>query len=400
MIVDVRLRWLLVGSLVAAGGCSFSTPASVVAPIDATDGPADGRDGPTDGPPADASPCRAVEVSAMSAHTCARMENGDVWCWGINHRGEVGRPVQTFCNPNVSCNPTPEKIVMPPATRLGVSEDHACAIAGAQVYCWGGDAEGQFGDGTGTDRAAPVLVAARAGATMISGGLTFGCSLHGAAVKCSGNNDNGEVGNGTTNPQPTPVTTVPSGTDAIATAYDHACAIEGGFVYCWGSDSSGQSSTSPGPDILSPTVVANVGGPTALATGYEHSCIAHAGGDLRCWGKNTNGQLGTGDILPHPGAVVQPQVSGIVELSAGVNHTCGRTPLGSVYCWGEDYAPTPAEVTLPSPAISIASGSYHDCFALMDGSVWCLGWNAYGQLGMGTHTGVITQSVSQVNLCP
>ena len=68
-IVDVRLRWLLVGSLVAAGGCSFSTPASVVAPIDATDGPADGRDGPTDGPPADASPCRAVEVSAMSAHT-------------------------------------------------------------------------------------------------------------------------------------------------------------------------------------------------------------------------------------------------------------------------------------------------------------------------------------------
>ena len=39
-------------------------------------------------------------------------------------------------------------------------------------------------------------------------------------------------------------------------------------------------------------------------------------------------------------------------------------------------------------------------FALMDGSVWCLGWNAYGQLGMGTHTGVITQSVSQVNLCP
>jgi len=52
----------------------------------------------------------------MSAHTCARMENGDVWCWGINGRGEVGRPSQAVCNATTKCNPTPEQLVMPPAT--------------------------------------------------------------------------------------------------------------------------------------------------------------------------------------------------------------------------------------------------------------------------------------------
>jgi alpha-tubulin suppressor-like RCC1 family protein len=384
-------------------GCSFSVRAQ---PIDAAGDdappPRDAIDGPTDGPPADASPCRAVEVSAMSAHTCARMENGDVWCWGINDRGEVGRPVQVAsCNSISACNPTPEKLVLPPATRLGVAEEHACAITGNEVYCFGGDAEGQFGDGAGTDTAVPRAVTQRAGASRIGGGLTHGCSLLGAAVYCSGDNANGEVGDASGLPRVTPVVAVPSGAGAIGNGYNQACALESGFAYCWGANQYGQVDTHPGADIGSPRIVPNVAMATAIASGYGHTCAVTAPlGAVRCWGRNLDGELGAGDKSSHDDEVITAINNGIEEVSAGASHTCARTPGGTVQCWGEQYTPTPSIVTLPHPAVSIASGSYHDCFALDDGNVYCLGWNAYGQLGLGTHTNLISVMVSQVNLCP
>lgn len=379
------------------GGCSFRVGASGPGDAPRDDG-IDGIDGPTDGPPA--SPCKAVEVSAMSAHTCARMENGDVWCWGINGNGEVGTPAQVSnCMSNIECNPKPTKVAMPPATRLGVAEEHTCAIAGAQTYCWGRNEENQFGDGTATNAAAPTLVTQRANASQITGGLTFGCSLHGALVKCSGRNDNGEVGDATFTARPMPVTTVPSGTQAIKAGYFHVCALEGGFLYCWGVNSAGQASPPAGLNIGSPRIVSGVATVAAVALGYAHTCVALNAGDLRCWGDNSSGQLGVGDALPRPNMIVTPLLTGIVELAAGAEHTCARTPAGTVYCWGELYASTPTQVTLPLPAISIAAGSYHDCFVLTDGSVHCVGLNTYGQLGRTLLT-PSTSTAVPVTLCP
>ena len=376
------------------GGCGFTTPGGT-APGDVADDTSDASDS---GPPADASPCRALEVSAMSAHTCARMENGDVWCWGINRRGEIGRPSQMTCGA-AKCNPTPEKLALPPITKLGVAEEHACAIAGAQVYCWGRDSENQFGDGLATDTAVPVLVAQHASASSIGGGLTYGCALQGAAVTCSGSNANGEVGDPLGMPHATPFTAVPSGTQVLANGYRHVCTIQGGFVYCWGANGTGQVDTQIGIDVYSPRIVPGVATAAAIANGYGHTCAALVAGDLRCWGANGNGQLGMGDQLPHFGEVRVPLLTGIVELTAGADHTCGRTPAGSVFCWGERFGATPIQITLPRPAVSIAAGSYHDCFALDDGSVSCLGWNAYGQLGSGTPSAATTTMVSQVTLC-
>ncbi|MBA3465608.1 MAG: hypothetical protein H0T46_37095 [Deltaproteobacteria bacterium] len=383
-------------TVLALGGCSFSVGAA--GPGDASDGPTDTSDGPTDAAP---SACKAVEVSAMSAHTCARMENGDVWCWGINGKGEVGIPAQVAaCALAIPCNPTPKKLALPSITKLGVAEEHSCAIAGAQTYCWGRNSENQFGDGTGTDTPTPTLIAQRANATQITGGLTFGCSLHGAAVRCSGANTSGEVGDASFTARPMPVTTVPSGTQAIESGYFHACALEGSFLYCWGGNTSGQAGPPAGPSLGSPRIVSGVATVSAVALGYAHTCVALVAGDLRCWGDNASGQLGVGDMLPHSNVITTPLVTGIVEVAAGAQHTCARTPAGTVYCWGERYSSTPAQVTLPLPAISIAAGSYHDCFVLNDGSVHCLGTNSYGQLGQGTHSTATTTTAARVTLCP
>jgi alpha-tubulin suppressor-like RCC1 family protein len=390
---------LLFAVAVLAGGCSFSVPGTFIAG-DASDGPGGDADDATDAGP---SACRAVELSAMSAHTCARMENGDVWCWGINGIGQVGRPPQIIdCTNNVACNPTPEKLALPPVTRLGIGEEHMCAIAGDDTYCWGGNDKYQFGDGTQTSDATPHVVAERAGATQIVGGLEHNCSLHaGGGVKCSGTNAAGEVGDNSFVARPLPVQTIASSTVAFATGYQHMCAVQSGFVYCWGADFAGQTSKSIGAPVRMPTIVAGIASAVAVAGGYGHTCALRGStGDVACWGANGAGQLGVGDMLPHPGVVSSALFTGGVEIVAGSDHSCVRTPAGSMFCWGEGYGGTPVQVPLPRPAVAIAAGSYHDCAALDDGTVWCKGWNAYGQLGLGTHDPSMSLVVTQVALCP
>ena len=43
-----------------------------------------------------------------------------------------------------------------------------------------------------------------------------------------------------------------------------------------------------------------------------------------------------------------------------------------------------ADAANTSPYVEISAGSFHDCARLEDRTVWCWGWNAYGQLGDGT----------------
>jgi alpha-tubulin suppressor-like RCC1 family protein len=75
----------------------------------------------------------------------------------------------------------------------------------------------------------------------------------------------------------------------------------------------------------------------SLAAGGEHTCGLTAAGAAYCWGSNSHGQLGNGSI---GGAnSVAAAVGGgltFVVLSAGGSHTCGVTPDGSIYCWGSN----------------------------------------------------------------
>jgi alpha-tubulin suppressor-like RCC1 family protein len=52
------------------------------------------------------------------------------------------------------------------------------------------------------------------------------------------------------------------------------------------------------------------------------------------------------------------------------------------------------------PAISLTVGSYHGCAALVDGSVWCWGWNAYGQFGNGASVGTVNNTPVKSDVCP
>ncbi len=68
------------------------------------------------------------------------------------------------------------------------------------MLCWGSNSNGQLGDGTTTDRHAPVQVTGLpAKATQVAAGGRHTCALlTDGTVWCWGKGGNGELGNGST----------------------------------------------------------------------------------------------------------------------------------------------------------------------------------------------------------
>jgi alpha-tubulin suppressor-like RCC1 family protein len=94
------------------------------------------------------------------------------------------------------------------------------------------------------------------------------------------------------------------------------------------------------------------------------------------------------------------EVPALVEIAAGSGHACGRTEDGSLYCWGNNAfgqlghppdvrggAEGAAKVEGLPPVTGVALGSYFSCAIAGEGAAaeaYCWGDNGWGQLGDGT----------------
>jgi alpha-tubulin suppressor-like RCC1 family protein len=374
MMDRVRL-WAI--ALLAA--CKYSSPS-----VGGGDDAPLGDDAPVhDAPLVDANACAAVEIAASGAHTCARLGNGSVWCWGDNDRGEVGVASIVFCNTH-RCQPSPVQVSLPAASALGLGDQHTCAVAtGGDVYCWGANDMGQFGNNLVGDAGTPTLIAQRAGSMALVGGQTRTCSLQNNGVTCSGLNQYGDVGDGTMSRADTPVSVISLPTiTAIGTGFNHTCGIaNNGDLYCWGLNTTVEI-TNSGSTVPTPIHLTGVSKVTQVAGGSGHTCALVNDKTAHCRGSNSNGQLGLGTI-GGSGAFGKCIVDKVDAISAGANHTCFLS-AGAVSCVGEGYDMNPVAISLPHAATSIASGSYHACAILDDGTVYCWGINVYGQLGNGS----------------
>lgn len=76
------------------------------------------------------------------------------------------------------------------------------------------------------------------------------------------------------------------------------CAVEGGELYAWGSNTLGQCMLGQAvQEALEPRMVKAEwrGGAALVAAGHFHSVVSSTMGDVWCCGLNNEGQLGVGD---------------------------------------------------------------------------------------------------------
>jgi len=243
----------------------------------------------------------ATIVVTGEAFSCAALEAGGVKCWG---GGDVGAGATPVAISNLS-----ERVVA-----LAAGSDHACAVTeqGA-VKCWGDNSAGQLGDGNKPDdsEAATIVTGLGGPARDVAAGAFHSCAVFVAGgVACWGSNDYGQLGDGTKTDRPAPVVVSGplTGIVAVDAGYAHTCALShSGAVSCWGDDSVNQLGNGAASGSTVPVAPTGLtAGVAVLAAGNLHSCVLMQDGSARCWGYNSDGQAGTGDT----GAVGEPVAAG------------------------------------------------------------------------------------------
>ena len=170
---------------------------------------------------------------------------------------------------------------------------------------------------------------------------------------------------------------------AVSSGPTHSCGILGGAVYCWGTNTYGELTGTPGADAMSPQLVPlPIMSYTQVGAGGFHSCALGIDTSVTCWG-NSQQVGGTTGIHVMPGTTFQ-------SLSVGYDHSCAIDRNGGVWCWGgnnhsqiEPCFPGPCEVDTPvnvyfngNPAIAVSAGGEATCAIIGSngaGEVWCRG---------------------------
>ncbi len=265
-------------------------------------------------------------ISSGYEHTCGVGADTRVWCWGKNDVGQLNgvpganRPVAVA----VQSGTPPNTTNITDMVAVVAAQNHSCALSSTGgVKCWGDNQVGQTGSGSTNLTTSAVDVAGLAsGVKAIAANGFHTCALTtGGGVKCWGRNASGRLGDGTTTDRFAPVDVVglSSGVTAIAVGGTHSCALlSSGNVMCWGANSHGQVGDGTQTDRLVPVKV--VGLPPniqAIAGGGFFTSALATDGAVYQWGDNSFGQVGDGTLFDRiaPRAVIGVNGTGYLSLT-------------------------------------------------------------------------------------
>jgi alpha-tubulin suppressor-like RCC1 family protein len=96
-------------------------------------------------------------VSAGYYHTCAILDNGDMKCWGYDNYGQLGNGGTITARQTSPPSTAIDLGTGRTAVAVSAGKYHTCAILdNGDLKCWGYDHKGQLGNGgTNTDTDAP-----------------------------------------------------------------------------------------------------------------------------------------------------------------------------------------------------------------------------------------------------
>lgn len=296
------------------------------------------------------SPTRVVAAAVSRTHSCAALDDGTVWCWGQNERGELGDGTTTN-------RPTPVRVKgLEEATDVAVGEDLSCAVKrSGQVVCWGG----------GATNAVPAAVEGMADAIKVatSGGVEM-CAIRRSHVLACW-----QPG------QPATDTSITDAADFVGqglvralngriisgrgmfgeTEYHPATMREGqGNTFAAGwfcvLETDGQIACTRRGDS-EPLPVDGVQGARGIALLLGSGCAYDGGGAVTCWAASN-------DVTQVQRVRDAGPVTAFAEMSGQHMHVCAIRRDGRLACWADNVRtiaslgvasrPAPFEVVFPA----------------------------------------------------
>jgi len=345
-----------------------------------------------------------TSLALGTTNSCAVLLDHTLRCWGRNDGDQLGYKKSDAGPLPVSVEglSNAKQISVGGSDSFdldnGVGQNFSCAVTNnGAVYCWGRNDKGQLGNGSLLDSATPVPVGGlRDVSTMVSGGA-HSCAVSGGDVYCWGSNESYQLGfvstnNSTYANSPVIVRGVPSIT-AVAAGGSGTCAIDSdGSVWCWGQG------------VVAPhkiNALTDQSKAVAITVGFDYSCAVLKSGAAYCWGSNGFGQLGDGstNTASTPTRIKLPVGDVVVGLDAGNTHSCAILASGRIFCWGanDQYqlgfvgpeSSLPVELDgLGKVSAVDASGlwvfftPYSSTCALLNSAVSCWGNNSFDQIGI------------------
>jgi alpha-tubulin suppressor-like RCC1 family protein len=293
--------------------------------------------------------------TSLAVSGAAIKTDGTLWGWGYNNYGLLGDNMSPIHGLTKS-SPVQTIAFGTNWKQVAASNTMTAAIkTDGTLWSWGGNYVGQLGDNTITNRSSPVqTIALGSNWKQVSVGYR-----HTAAIKTDGTlwawgyNLNGELGDNTTTTKSSPVQTIAFGTNwksVSCGSYSTTAAIKtDGTLWTWGSNSYGQLGDNTGIKRSSPVQTIAFGTNWKQVSCNGSTAAIKTDGTLWTWGRNSNGQLGDNTI--------NFRSSPVQTITYGTN-------------WKQ-----------------VSCGQYSTTAAIKtDGTLWCWGYNNYGELGDNTRT--------------
>ena len=382
------------------------------------------------------SSCSSGEFNV--SHTLALLNDGTVWGWGGNNKGQLGDGTASNRLFPTQVKDETGNSFLNNVRSLSASYWASYAVLNdGTAVAWGFNNKGQLGDGTITDKILPVRIKNQTGDSILSninrvigGQLRATAVLNDETVLSWGSNNFGQIGNGSLADSSLPALVKNPTGDSIlnnikmvSANYYHSIALtNSGTLYGWGYnfyDQVGYGEKIQTQRVVLPVVILRnfttntITDVKSVSSGPNFSLLLKNDGSVWAWGLNTNGQLGDGTTEQRFLPVQVKDSSGnnylsnIKQISAG-GGALGSYALaldndGTVWSWGlgssgqlgngvfgSSILPTKVKNSSGSgnlnDVIKISTGSYFSGAIKSDGSIWMWGANGAGQLGDGTGT--------------
>jgi hypothetical protein len=285
----------------------------------------------------------------------------------------------------------------------GKPDNQMCALDQDQrSWCWGGNESGELGSmGVGDSSLAPVPVAGDHRFTSLIGGADTSCGIDPMGqLWCWGLNFNGVFGNGTVAPRAMPVAGATGLQLAAVDMSDYgqfACGLTvTGRIFCWGHGILGDGSSS---GSATPVPVGTDSDWTSVATGEGYSCGLRSDHSLWCWGSylTTAGYPSDTALTPTQSGNAPP----LATISANNWNPCGvrADQPGTAICFGDPFVYAPSStaglplVTFgPAPSREVWATSAPFLALTSEGHIEMIGDSPYWGDGFLYHQRELTTS--------